>query len=170
VSIFIGESNSIGSRTAATFLQTSATPVEQLGMAGYSGTPLAQKLGIKPDTTVVVINEPAGYRKLLGRAAKGVTFSNHVGNNSSFIHFFTTRRNELESQLKKLRSRIADTGVLWVSWPKKSADVPTDVTEDVIRDVALPLGFVDVKVCAVDETWSGLKLMIRRTERSTSTK
>jgi hypothetical protein len=139
-------------------------------MAGYSGTPLAQKLGIKPDTTVVVINEPAGYRKLLGRAAKGVTFSSHVGNNLSFIHFFTTRRNELENQLKKLRSRIADTGVLWVSGPKKSADVPTDVTEDVIRDVALPLGFVDVKVCAVDETWSGLKLMIRRTERSTSTK
>ena len=139
-------------------------------MAGYSGTPLAQKLGIKPDITVIVMNEPAGYRNLLGRAAKGVMFSDRVGSGCSFIHFFTTRRSELETQLKKLRDKIADTGVLWVSWPKKSAGVPTDVTEDVIRDVALPLGFVDVKVCAVDDVWSGLKLMIRRTERSTSIK
>ena len=160
----------MASRTGATFLQTSATPVEQLEMAGYSGTRLAQKLGIKPDITVIVMNEPAGYRKLLGRAAKGVTFSDRVGSGCSFIHFFTTRRSELETQLKKLRDKIADTGMLWVSWPKKSAGVPTDVTEDVIRDVALPLGFVDVKVCAVDDVWSGLKLMIRRRERSTSIK
>jgi hypothetical protein len=137
-------------------------------MAGYSGTPLAQKLGIKPEATVIVINQPANYRRLLGTAAKAVTFSNHVGSNSSFIHFFTTRRGELKTQLKTLRRKIADTGVLWVSWPKKSARVPTDVTEDIIRDVALPLGFVDVKVCAVDDTWSGLKLMIRRENRKTS--
>lgn len=116
------------------------------------------------------MNEPAGYRKLLGRAAKGVTFSDRIRSGCSFIHFFTTRRRELENQLQKLRSEIADTGVVWVSWPKQSAGVPTDVTEDVIRDVALPLGFVDVKVCAVDDIWSGLKLMIRRTERSTSIK
>lgn len=137
-------------------------------MAGYSGTPLAQKLGIKPDVTVIVMNEPAVYRKLLGQTAKGVTFLDRVGSGCGFIHLFTTRRSELENQLKKLRSKIADTGVLWVSWPKKSAGVPTDVTEDVIRAVALPLGFVDVKVCAVDETWSGLKLMIRRENRKAS--
>jgi hypothetical protein len=134
-------------------------------MAGYSGTPLAQKLGIKPAQTVVVIDEPANYRKLLGPAAERMTFARHPGNGASFIHFFTTRRAELEKRLKQLRRHISDSGTIWVSWPKKSAGVPTDVTEDVIRDVALPLGFVDVKVCAVDETWSGLKLMIRRKHR-----
>lgn len=116
----------------------------------------------------MIMNEPAGYRKLLGKAARGVTFADRVGSGCGFIHFFTTRRSELENQLKKLRRKIADAGVLWVSWPKKSAGVPTDVTEDVIRAVALPLGFVDVKVCAVDETWSGLKLMIRRENRKAS--
>jgi hypothetical protein len=134
-------------------------------MAGYSGTPLAQKLGIKPEQTVVVIDEPANYRKLLGEVADRVTFARTPGNSASFVHFFTTRRAELEKRLKKLRTQISDSGIVWISWPKKSAGVPTDVTEDVIRDVALPLGFVDVKVCAVDETWSGLKLMIRRKHR-----
>ncbi|MEP7015791.1 MAG: DUF3052 domain-containing protein [Verrucomicrobiota bacterium] len=136
-----------------------------LNMAGYSGTPLAQKLGIKSDMTVVLINPPANYRKLLGKIDSGVAFSDRVGNKSSFVHFFTNKRSDLEKQLNRLRKKIADTGTLWVSWPKKSAGVPTDVTEDVIRAVALPLGFVDVKVCAVDETWSGLKLMIRREQR-----
>jgi hypothetical protein len=134
-------------------------------MAGYSGTPLAQKLGIKPATTVIAIGQPANYRKLLGKVASEIKISDRATDNSSFIHFFTTRRSELEKQLPQLRKKIADTGTIWVSWPKKSARVPTDVTEDVIRAVALPLGFVDVKVCAVDETWSGLKLMIRRENR-----
>jgi hypothetical protein len=134
-------------------------------MAGYSKTPLAGKLGIKPNTAVVVMNEPAHYRKILGNAAKNVAFSDRTESGSEFVHFFTIRRNELQKELKKLRNTIADAGVVWVSWPKKSSGVATDVTEDVIRDVALPLGFVDIKVCAVDETWSGLKLMIRRENR-----
>jgi hypothetical protein len=134
-------------------------------MAGYSGTPLAQNLGIKPDSTVVVINEPANYRKWLGRVASHAKFTSCAGANSAFIHFFTQRRSELKKQLSRLRLNIADTGTLWVSWPKKSSGVATDITEDIIRDVALPLGFVDIKVCAVDETWSGLKLMIRRENR-----
>ena len=134
-------------------------------MAGYSRTPLAQKLGMKPGTTVVLINAPANYRKLLGNFANGVEFATRVGVNSNFIHFFTTHRAELEKQLRRLRMRIADSGALWVSWAKKSSGVATDITEDVIREVALPLGFVDTKVCAVDETWSGLKLMIRRENR-----
>jgi hypothetical protein len=134
-------------------------------MAGYSRTPLAQKLGIKPDSTVIVINEPANYRKWLGRFTSDVQFTNRLGLNSAFIHLFMSRRNELEKQLSRLRTKIADTGTLWVSWPKKSSGVATDITEDVIREVALPLGFVDIKVCAVDETWSGLKLMIRRQNR-----
>jgi hypothetical protein len=146
-------------------LQTSIRPVKQFDMAGYSGTPLAQKLGIKPAQTVIVINEPANYRKLLGKIASRVTFAHQPGKAADYIHFFTTRRAELEKRLKRLRKQISDAGVVWVSWPKKSAGVPTDVTEDVIRAVALPLGFVDVKVRAVDETWSGLKLMIRRKQR-----
>jgi len=137
-------------------------------MAGYSATPLAQKLGIKPATAVIVIGGPANYRKLLGQAANNVHFSDRVTNGAAFIHFFTTRRSELEKQLLRLRAKIADTGTLWVSWPKKSAGVRTDVTEDLIRAIALPLGFVDVKVCAVDETWSGLKLMIRRENRKST--
>ena len=138
-------------------------------MAGYSGTPLAQKLGIMPAMTVIAIGAPENYRKLLGKAANEIKLSGRVKDNSPFIHFFTTRRSELEKQLPRLRSKIADTGAVWVSWPKKSAGVPTDVTEDVIRAVALPLGFVDVKVCAVDETWSGLKLMVRRENRRSTT-
>ena len=134
-------------------------------MAGYSGTPLARKLGIKPSTIVVLINAPANYRKLLGNFSNGVEFTNRVGANSNFIHFFTTHRSKLEKQLRRLRTKIADAGTLWVSWAKKSSGVATDITEDVVREVALPLGFVDIKVCAVDETWSGLKLMIRRQNR-----
>ncbi len=101
-------------------------------MAGYSGTPLAQKLGMKPDTTVVLINAPANYRKLLGNFANGVKFTGRVGANSNFIHFFTTCRSELEKQLRRLRTKIADSGTLWVSWAKKSSGVASVITEDVI--------------------------------------
>jgi hypothetical protein len=90
--------------------------------------------------------------------------------NSSFVHIFIKKRNDLAKRLPVLRNKILDTGTIWVSWPKRSAGVPTDVTEDVVRAVALPLGFVDVKVCAVDETWSGLKLMVRRTNRKVPSK
>jgi hypothetical protein len=134
-------------------------------MAGYSGTPLPQKLGIKPGATVVTINMPANYRKLLGKLPGGVRFSSRATPGSNFVHLFARARSELKSKLSILREKIADNGVVWVSWPKKSAGVPTDITEDVVRALALPLGLVDVKVCAVDETWSGLKLMIRRENR-----
>jgi hypothetical protein len=134
-------------------------------MAGYSGTPLAQKLGMKAAMTVVSFNPPPNYRKLLGPVAKEVKLSDRLERGSSFVHFFTTRRSELAKRLSILRRKIDDRGVVWISWPKKSSGVSTDVTENVIRQVALPLGFVDVKVCAVDDTWSGLKLMIRRTNR-----
>jgi hypothetical protein len=137
-------------------------------MAGYSGTPLPKKLGIKPGLTVVTNNAPTNYRRLLGTTPEGVTFSDRLKPDSSFVHVFIKKRSELENRLFVLREKIADTGTVWVSWPKKSSGVPTDVTEDVVRAVALPLGFVDVKVCAVDETWSGLKLMVRRIKRKTS--
>jgi hypothetical protein len=134
-------------------------------MAGYSGTPLAQKLGIKPHTTVVAMGAPGDYRKLLGPAAHLVKFTDTARKEAAFVHIFVTSRGDLERHLRRLRKQIAQSGVLWVSWPKKSSGLATDVTEDVIRDVALPLEFVDVKVCAVDETWSGLKLVIRRQHR-----
>ena len=134
-------------------------------MAGYSGTPLPQKLGIKPGLAVVTINAPANYRRLLGATPEGVTFSGRLKSNSDFVHVFIKKRSELAKRLPVLRKKIADIGTVWVCWPKRSSGVSTDVTEDVVRDVALPLGFVDVKVCAIDETWSGLKLMVRRENR-----
>jgi hypothetical protein len=164
VDISSGE-HSLASRHCVSILANIGCSVKQFGMAGYSGTPLAQRLGIKPAMTVTVINEPADYRQLLGEDADGVEFSDRTRTDSSFVHLFTTRRSELEKQLSRLRMKLLDTCTVWVSWPKKSAGVPTDITEDVIRAVALPLGFVDVKVCAIDETWSGLKLMVRRTNR-----
>jgi hypothetical protein len=134
-------------------------------MAGYSKTPLAQKLGIKARTKVVTLEAPAGYRKWLAPLPEGASFSEEAIAGSGFVHLFVSERRTLEKELKRLRRLLADAGTLWVSWPKKSSGVASDITEDVIRDVCLPLGFVDVKVCAVDETWSGLKLMIRRENR-----
>jgi hypothetical protein len=137
-------------------------------MAGYSGTPLAQKLGIKPGTIVVAIDPPENYRKLLVPIPSGVNFATRPVGNTKFIHLFVKERRTLENHLRSLRPKVADNAVLWVSWPKKSSGVATDITEDVIRSIALPLGFVDIKVCAVDEIWSGLKLMIRRENRKST--
>jgi hypothetical protein len=134
-------------------------------MAGYSKTPLAQKLGIKAGTKVAALNAPANYRKLLPPLPDGVSFADKAIAGSTFVHLFVTERRILEKELKRLRGLLDDAGVLWVSWPKKASGVTSDLTEDVIRDVCLPLGLVDVKVCAVDETWSGLKLMVRRENR-----
>jgi hypothetical protein len=139
-------------------------------MAGYSGTPLPQKLGIKPDMIVVAIDAPDHYRKLLGQIPSGVNFATRPVGNTKFIHLFVKERRVLQQHLQSLRQKIADDAALWVSWPKKSSGVPTDITEDVIRTVALPLGFVDIKVCAVDDIWSGLKLMIRRGNRKAKNK
>jgi len=131
-------------------------------MAGYSGTPLAKKLGIKPGSTLLLDGAPADY------PSKDATVARSLSDRVDIIHIFTTSAGALDAKLRKLRGRIRDDAVVWVSWPKKASKVPTDVTEDVIRDVALPLGFVDIKVCAVDDVWSGLKLVIRRELRRTS--
>src|SRR3954452_20654770 len=139
-------------------------------MAGYSGTPLLQKLGIKPQTVVATIDAPPGYRKMLGPAAGLLNFSDTPQKGAEFVHVFAKDRSSLEKHLKRLRRTVADSGTVWVSWPKKSSGVDSDVTEDVIRAIALPLGFVDVKVCAVDDIWSGLKLMVRRESRRKSSK
>jgi len=134
-------------------------------MAGYSGTPLSQKLGIKPGMILVAIDPPENYRKLLEPIPGGVNFATRPTGNTKFVHLFVKEHRVLQSHLQSLRHKVAEDAAVWVSWPKKSAGVPTDVTEDVIRSVALPLGLVDIKVCAVDGTWSGLKLMIRRQNR-----
>ena len=134
-------------------------------MAGYSKTPLAQKLRIKAGTKVVALGAPADYQKWLAPLPTRVSFTSQANAELDFVHLFVTERRILEKKLKRLREVLADTGALWVFWPKKSSGVATDITEDVIREVCLPLGLVDIKVCAVDETWSGLKLMIRRENR-----
>jgi hypothetical protein len=133
--------------------------------AGYSGTPLARKLGIRPNEKLIALNAPENYVSLLEGLPEGVTFSNRAATKANFVHLFVRQRSDLEKRLRELRTKLDDAGILWISWPKKASKVATDITEDTIRAVALPLGFVDVKVCAVDETWSGLKLMIRRKER-----
>jgi hypothetical protein len=134
-------------------------------MAGYSKTALAQKLGIKPAMKVAALNPPDGYRELLAPLPADVSFTAKAIAGANFVQLFVTERRTLEKELKRLRKLLADAGVLWVSWPKKSSGVTSDITEDVIREVCLPLGFVDVKVCAINEIWSGLKLMIRRENR-----
>jgi hypothetical protein len=130
--------------------------------AGYSGTPLARKLGIVGGSRVVTRHAPGGYAGLLAPLPPGVVFGKRVSPRTDLIHVFSDRKASLRGELEALRRSIRSDGVVWVSWPKKSSGVPTDITEDTIRELALPLGFVDVKVCAVSEVWSGLKLVIRK--------
>lgn len=132
---------------------------------GYSGTPLAKKLGIKENSTVVVINAPDNYDYLLAPLPNGVRIVEKPVSNADTVQFFTNSRDELARGLSKYKDTIKQDGAIWVSWYKKAAKLPTEITEDVVRDVALPIGLVDIKVCAVDEKWSGLKLVIRRENR-----
>lgn len=135
------------------------------GAAGYSGTPLAKKLGIKENMALAVLNAPSGYASWIAPLPAGVRIASKVAARAPAVHLFTTKLRELETALPRLRKSIDPAGFVWVSWPKKSSGVATDVTEDAIRGVALPLGFVDVKVCAVTDIWSGLKLVVRKSER-----
>jgi hypothetical protein len=134
-------------------------------MAGYSGTPLYKKLGIKENSRLYAKNAPPNYEKLISPIPVGVTIQKRLSNNLDIIHIFTKDIEELTFSLSSYLTRIKQNGAIWVSWPKKSSGVLSDVTEDIIRDVALPLGLVDIKVCAVDEVWSGLKLVIRTEHR-----
>jgi hypothetical protein len=131
-------------------------------MAGYSGTPLAKKLGIGEGATVLVLGAPSGYRASLAPLPAGVRFVARLSVSTDVVHLFTTKGAELSRRLPGIRAKMRPDAAVWVSWPKKAAGVPTDVTEDVVRGIALPLGLVDVKVCAVDEVWSGLKLVVRK--------
>jgi hypothetical protein len=130
--------------------------------AGYSGRSLSDKLGMKPDSRVVALNAPPEYRSLLEPLPKGLVFEERPGKTTDLVHLFVVERAALAAALAVLRRKLRPQTPVWVSWPKKSSKVPTTITEDVIREVALPLGFVDIKVCAVSEVWSGLKLVVRK--------
>ena len=134
--------------------------------AGYSGTPLAKKLGYKEGTRALARDAPEDYTRLLEPLPEGVRFDARLSKATDLVHLFCLRRAALAAVLADLRRAIRADAMVWVSWPKKASKVPTDITEDTIRDLALPLGFVDVKVCAVSEVWSGLKLVIRKEERA----
>jgi len=130
--------------------------------AGYSGTPLARKLGIVGGAKVFARNAPAEYAELLEPLPPDVSFQTRLSRETDIVHVFRAARADLKADLQALRTSIRSDAVVWVSWPKKASKVPSDITEDTIRDLALPLGFVDVKVCAVSDVWSGLKLVIRK--------
>jgi hypothetical protein len=127
-------------------------------MAGYSGTPLPKKLGIKDGHRVAAIDAPPQFAELVD----GVPLSSQLRGRFDVIVFFTTERAKLEKRLDSLRRAMEPATGLWIAWPKKASNVPTDMTEDVVREVALPTGLVDTKVAAIDETWSGLRLVIRK--------
>ena len=133
--------------------------------AGYSGTPLAKKLGVKDAQRTWRFGMPASVAEEIGQSGVMPALWVTPGTGLEMAHIFVTQRNELSKLLSELKSLLQPDGMIWVSWPKKSAKVATNVTEDTIRAEAFPLGFVDIKVCAVDETWSGLKLVVRKSER-----
>jgi hypothetical protein len=129
---------------------------------GYSGTPLAKKLSLRDGQRVWFCNMPESVADEIDEYALELTFVADPAEGVDAAHVFVTERTELKPLLSSLRNQIASDGQVWVSWPKKATKVATDITEDTIREVALPMGFVDTKVCAIDETWSGLKLVIRK--------
>jgi Protein of unknown function (DUF3052) len=133
--------------------------------AGYSGTPLAKKLSLKAGQRAWFEGMPDSVRAEIAPEMVGIEILAAAEAPIDAAHVFVTERRKLEDAITRLLTLLAPAGFLWVSWPKKASKVPTDITEDTIREVALPTGLVDVKVCAVDETWSGLKLMIRRDRR-----
>ena len=130
--------------------------------AGYSGTPLPKKLGIAEAAAVAFVRAPDGFAATLGALPDGVRVRARARGPLDVIVFFTTRRADLARRIERLKAALQPAGRLWIAWPKRASGVASDMTEDVVREVALPLGLVDNKVAAIDETWSGLQLVIRR--------
>ena len=137
-----------------------------MAQAGYSGTPLPQKLGIKPGMTLHIVDAPMDYARLIAPVGTKVAFATRLSKDVELLHAFVTRTARLEEVLDRARAGLGSDAIVWISWPKKAAGLASEVTEDTVRDMALPLGFVDVKVCAVDDTWSGLKLVVRKENRT----
>jgi hypothetical protein len=136
-----------------------------MATVGYSGTPLPQKLGIKPGMTLHVVDAPMDYGALIAPMGKKVAFATRLSKDVELLHAFVTKNGRLQEVLDRARAGLGPEAVVWVSWPKKASGLASEITEDTVRDLALPLGFVDVKVCAVDQIWSGLKLVVRKTLR-----
>jgi hypothetical protein len=136
--------------------------------AGYSGVPLAKKLGFKEGSTVLLIDAPAQYRRWIHPVPTGVKFVSRCSRVIDVAHVFVTRRAQLQRHLSALRKALNSEVPIWISLPKKLSKMPTDLTDHALREVALPLGFVDIKVCAVSEGWSGLKLVVRKENRRPS--
>jgi hypothetical protein len=134
-------------------------------MAGYSGAPLAKKLGIKPGCRLFVADAPKNYAELVAPLPEGVQLTAKLRTDTDVVHVFSTRRAKLAEALRSCLAKMKPDGAIWVSWPKKASRMETDITEDTIRQLALPMGLVDIKVCAVDETWSALKLVLRKEKR-----
>jgi hypothetical protein len=134
-------------------------------VAGYSGKPLAAKLGIKAGMTVAAVQAPRHYARLLRPLPQGAKIQSRLGRPAPFIHFFSERRAELARRFPSFARALTPDGTLWISWPKGASGVATDLTEDVVRTIGLGTGLVDVKVCAVDDVWSGLKFVRRLTDR-----
>jgi hypothetical protein len=135
--------------------------------AGYSGTPLLRKLGIGEGDEVAVIGAPERFEYAIGELPDVASLHTDLADDARYdvIVAFVTQRSELEAELPRLRARMAPACGLWIAWPKRASRMPTDMTDQVVRDVALPTGLVDNKVCAIDDTWSGLRLVIRRENR-----
>jgi hypothetical protein len=133
--------------------------------AGYSGTPLAKKLGIKPGFKIKLYNPPAHYFDLFADMPEGIKEIKGSQEKADFIHYFTKEGKELKKDIKRLRDSIVPDGIIWISWPKKASKIPCNITENDVRSTALKNGLVDIKVCAVDNVWSGLKLVIRVKDR-----
>ena len=136
-----------------------------MSTTGYSGIPLIRKLGFKAPLKLLVVHAPAEYQTWLGDLPEGLKLVTEDSKPIEAAHIFATESPFLDATLSRLRKELKQDGFVWVSWPKKSSKIITDITEDTIREIALPLGFVDVKVCSVSDMWSGLKLVIRKSER-----
>ncbi|MEW5957369.1 MAG: DUF3052 domain-containing protein [Chloroflexota bacterium] len=134
-------------------------------MAGYSKRSLAQKLGLKAGHKTIILNPPADYDRTLGELPPQVTVVDTLNGPFDFIQFFTKERGELEKHFPQLRAALAPDGMLWISWPKRSSKVETDLTEAVVREIGLDNGLVDVKVAAIDQIWSGLRFVYRLKDR-----
>jgi len=133
--------------------------------AGYSGTPLVKKLGIKEGFRAALVGEPTGFRKELEGLPERVSFVTSVQNDLDFVLFFARSQSELLRNFPRLAVKLVPTGMLWIAWPKKASGIPTDLSDSVVRQIGLDAGLVDVKVCAVNEVWSGLKFVIRVKDR-----
>ena len=139
-------------------------------MAGYSGKPVVQKLGIKPGFRIFVGHAPSGYSDIVGKLPADVTVAARLKPPLDMVHVFATEAAGLAGKLRSCRAAIVPDGMIWVSWPKKASGVATDLSDVVVRDTALPLGLVDIKVCAIDDVWSGLKFVIPKDQRGKGSK